>query len=857
MAFDVRRAGRAAIALFATLVVACSNSPEDMIASAKGFIEKRDLNAAAIQLKNALQENNQLAEGRFLLGSVYFRQENFSGASKELRRAFEMGYAKDEVVPLLMQSLLREGEYDRVLRDFADVNLDSAAAKAKVQVTRGDAFLVRRKFDDARRAYTAALAVDPDSNAAGIGLARIKLNRNDTAGALADAEKIATRAPDDAAAQRLLADARLASGDKEAAAKALADAVKADPNSINTHLSRVMVLQALKDIDGVRQEADAMKAVAPEHPAVGYVEAYLAFHDGRLDDARAKAVDAASKAQNFLPAQMLAGLVLLQKKEFALAQSFLSRALEAAPKNHAARMLMVSALLGGGQADRARDTLQPLLALGDKMTPEQLGLAGQVYMAVGDKTRAADFIKRAAAAAPDDSRAQTQLGIARMMSGDVDGALAVLDAASQLDPNAIQADLARIAIHLRHRELDKALEIAAEIEKKKPDEPQTWGLKGRLLTLKGDRAGARAAYGKALALDPAFLSAIVDLAQLDLADKKPDQARQRFKRLVGDDAKSADALIAYAGVLQATGAKPGEIQPVLEHALRIATGRLTPSLVLTRFYLAQNDKAKASDLAQQTAAAWPDDPRALQLLGEVQLATGNAQQAAGTFAKLAGLAPRAAAPLTLLAAAQQANGDAKAAIASLQKAYKLERRAEQFVRLHAALTHAKRGDEARKLADEWLAAQPKDIAGRTYLAERALAAERYGEAQTLYRKINELLPDNATMLNNLAWVSFQLKDAQALAIAERAYKLEPENPAILDTLGTIQIAQGDAKAGLANQERAVKLAPDAPALRLNLAKSYAQLGRRDDAKRELNSLLSRAPAGSPLHNEASALLKSL
>lgn len=41
---------------------AAGKSPEDMLASAKSYMEKQDLSAASIQLKNALQENGNLAE---------------------------------------------------------------------------------------------------------------------------------------------------------------------------------------------------------------------------------------------------------------------------------------------------------------------------------------------------------------------------------------------------------------------------------------------------------------------------------------------------------------------------------------------------------------------------------------------------------------------------------------------------------------------------------------------------------------------------------------------------------------------------------------------------------------------------
>ncbi|HMU16047.1 MAG TPA: PEP-CTERM system TPR-repeat protein PrsT, partial [Thauera aminoaromatica] len=97
-----------AVAAFSALVlVGCGETPEQMLASAKSFLEKQDFDAAGIQLKNALQENANLAEARFLLGRVNLRQGTVAGAVKELERALELGYPRDAVAAELAPALVR------------------------------------------------------------------------------------------------------------------------------------------------------------------------------------------------------------------------------------------------------------------------------------------------------------------------------------------------------------------------------------------------------------------------------------------------------------------------------------------------------------------------------------------------------------------------------------------------------------------------------------------------------------------------------------------------------------------------------------------------------------------------------
>jgi putative PEP-CTERM system TPR-repeat lipoprotein len=914
-----------AVLLSSLALGACSASPDQMISSARGYIQNKDLNAAAIQLKNALQKDDQLPEGHFLLGSVYFEQENYQGASKELRRAFKLNYPKDDVVPLLARSLVNEREFDLLVRDLGTVKLDSPAAQALLETARGDALAGKKQYKEAEQAYAAALAANPKETLARIGQARVKLVKGDLAQSQADAEAIVQAAPDVPEAWLLLADALLAQGKLTESVPALQAAAKAHPNSINTHSALLMVLLNSNDFDAAEKEVATMRGIAPNHPGVLYGEAYLAFRANNLEEARTKALAVAQTAPGFLPGQLLAGTVLVRRSEFSLAQTYLTNVLDAIPSQPMARTLLVAALLGNGQVERARDTLQPLLSSKYQLNAEQMGLAGRVYMANGDLARAEEYFQRAAVAEPENARAQTQVAITHMMEGDADRAISELEKASRLDPDAIQPDLAKIAIHMRRHEIDLALEAFKAVERKQPNEPQTYNLKGGLLAAKGDKDGARTAYEKAVSLRPDFLVALINLAQFDLADEKPDQALKRFAALVAPGSKNVDAMLAYADLLRATGGKASDIQTVLERAVQAAPGQLAPNVALTRFYLIQNDLPKARALAQQTSTSWPNDPRALDMLAQTQIANKDYQLAIATLGKLVSLQPKSPVPLLMLAEVQQANGDMTAAEASNRKAlavkpddpraqrqiivtllakkdfpgalkiaramqsqpgnavlgyslegdvqlassktaeaikafreaYKQGKQGEQFIRLHTVLNHNGQATEAGQLADEWLKAQPKDLIGRSYLAERALVDKRYPEAKRLYQELVALAPRNVLLLNNLAWAAFQSKDEQALALAEKANTLAPDNPAVLDTLGNIQIERGKGKEGLANIERAFKLASNQGALHLSLVKAYARLGRNDDARREAGVILTRAPEGSPLHTEVSALLKTL
>jgi tetratricopeptide (TPR) repeat protein len=71
-------------------------------------------------------------------------------------------------------------------------------------------------------------------------------------------------------------------------------------------------------------------------------------------------------------------------------------------------------------------------------------------------------------------------------------------------------------------------------------------MRGGALMGKRDFPGARRSFEQALELDPGYFPAAANLARLDLADKKPEDARKRFEAVLARNPKSARAYLALA-----------------------------------------------------------------------------------------------------------------------------------------------------------------------------------------------------------------------------------------------------------------------------------------------------------------------
>lgn len=873
----------------ALILSACSDSPESMVESAKGYLRANDINAASIQLKNALQAQGDLAEARFLLGRVNLQQGDISGALKELRRAAELGHKHEEIAPLLAEALFREGSFDQVLTDYVNVTLPDTDAQVRLLGAVGGAYLGKADPAAAARTFEAALALMPEDVPSRINLGRAKLALGDAAGALEDAQSAVLKSPEQAEGHMLLADVHLLRNQPDLARQAMEAAVKAQPNVVSYRFALVSFLLRFNDFDAAGVQLQDMKRLAAGHPTTKYVDAYLSFRNNKLDEARAAVLDVVKTAPGFLPGQLLAGAILLRQNDHGLARTHLQRVLEQVPGQPLARRLLAASYLSANEPGRALEVLTPILAALEQ-DPDVMALAGQTYLANGDLENAERYLRKAAELSPNDARAHTRLGVARMAGGETERAFADLALAARMDEASGQADLTLILAYVRQGQFDKALAAQQALEKKLPDSPQTYNLKGGILLGKRDLAGARQAFERAIQLQPDFLAAAVNLARLDLADKQPDRGRGHFSAIVTRNPKNVDALLAMAEYQQAAGDPANEILKTLERAQEAGPTALAPKLALVQLHLRNREPVKAAAVARSAVALQPNDPRAVEALARALQASGDTQQAVVTLNRLTSLMPRSPQPYLLLADVHFAAKDIPATEQALGRALQIAPDLiEAQVRL-AGVQLERRDQTAALSTIKTMQQQRPDFAPAYVLEGDVLVqTEKWSEATTAYRKAYDL-NKRGEIVNKLHivltragraaeadrlmddWLKSEPKDVVARgylaekAIAERRFadavrlyrqlsELSPNNPLLLNNLAWSAAQLKDAKA-LEYAKQALDLAPDNPVVLDTVGVIQIDLGRTAEGLANLERAVSLGPNLVPLQlNLAKAYIK--
>ncbi len=137
-----------------------------------------------------------------------------------------------------------------------------------------------------------------------------------------------------------------------------------------------------------------------------------------------------------------------------------------------------------------------------------------------------------------------------------------------------------------------------------------------------------------------------------------------------------------------------------------------------------------------------------------------------------------------------------------------------------------------------------------------MSTKQFGAAEGHFKAVLALQPEHPATLNNLAWVLLQQGKTGALAYAEKANQLAPDQPALMDTLAAALAEDGQLAKAVDLQRKALAkaTAAAAPSFRLRLAKLLLKAGDSAKARTELETLKALGDKF-PGHDEVTALLK--
>lgn len=864
---------RVAALACALLLLGCLGETEsELLSSARTYLDRGETKAAIIQAKKALDKNAGSGAARTLLGVALLEDRDPVAAEIELRKALEGGTPSEQVVPALALAMLQLGQGERLIAQFGGMALSSAQAEASLKTSLAAAHAQRGDRERARSLVQDALRLDPTHVPASLVAARLAADDGDVDAALRTIDTVLARDPTNELAAPVKADLLwFARHDRTGAMELHRRVLEKHPRTIRSHVTVLNVLLGDGQVDAAREQLARLKAAAPTHPETLYFEANLAVRAGELRRARELLDLVLVGAPDHARALELAAAAEYRLGNDIQAQAFAARALRALPDLSLARQILARSELRSGRPARALEALQPLLGSAHPGGPA-LVLAGQVHLALGDAAKADAAFRRAAQVAPADPAVRTAAALARQ--ADPASAVRELEAIAAGDAG-VSADLALVSSHIVRADAPAALKAIASLQAKMPASPIPDQLRGQVLVARRDADGARRAFEAALAKDRRYLPAVKALAALDVAAGNAEGARKRYADLLTLEPRHAQALLGLSAVAAERGEGADKVLDLIVQAVKADPTDVLAHRALVGHHLRTGNRPAALTAAQNAAAALPNDLSMLELLGQVQIAAGNPQQALSTFRRLNGMHPDNAQYLVHVAEAHLALREVEPATRALRRALEVD--ADQTTARQALALIALRSGkplEALAGAREWQKRNPRD--GAAYALEGDIERSRGALAQAIpaYAKALELsdASEAAIKLHAALEAASRRSEAERLASdwnrrrpgdpafqfylgdaasnrndyagAERHYRavlqVQPDNALALNNVAWALLKQSKSGA-LALAERADLLMPNHAPVLDTLASAQAAAGRWQDAVRTQRRAMAASP----------------
>jgi putative PEP-CTERM system TPR-repeat lipoprotein len=215
----------------------------------------------------------------------------------------------------------------------------------------------------------------------------------------------------------------------------------------------------------------------------------------------------------------------------------------------------------------------------------------------------------------------------------------------------------------------------------------------------------------AVAAFPADVGLLDRLGLVQMRQGEPRQAMTTFQKMIGLQPQSAQGYVRLAGA-QTAGREFGAAAANLRLAVERAPDDPGVQRALAELSRAEGKPAAALAAAREMQAR--DKPGGLALEGDLHAQQKNWAAAAAAYRKAIALAPTT----------------------------------ELALSLYGALLEDDRVGEARQAAAEWRKRYPNDMAYVTMLARTEMAAQKFGEAETIYREVLAREPGHVMALNN-------------------------------------------------------------------------------------------------------------
>jgi len=797
-------------------------SVEQLIERAKDFQSKGDTRASILELKNAVQKDPNNAQARWLLGNAYLDLRLGGEAETQLDKAVTLGINPKSARIPIARARLYQGDFQQILDSLPAVDTEEPGTLVQILDLRGNALLGLGKNPEGCPLFDRAIQTDKSFAPGYLGRARCEYRAGHADAAVASARQATTLDPGHLESWYLLGDLYRAIKQPDQALAAYDQALTIKAHDFDAIAYKAMTLLSVNRVKEAEADIKRLIDMRPHAVLAKYLKAYMYYQQGRNNEAGSLLQEVLKDNPDNVQANLLYGTINYAAKNDEIALASFNKVLSAAELPEA-RLLLAATQLRMGNNAGAIKTLEPLIAQGNNA--KAFLLAGQAALNQGEAERGMAFLGKASTIDPKDTVIRGTLAPNQLLTGDQRG-VEGLESVITANPDDPQAYLLLVTSQVGKNDFKGALATLQKMTTAQPSNPLPQVLEGRIHLMQHNPAAARQAFEKGLTLNAGFLPAASALADLDIEEKKPAQARERFKRILEKSPDNLGALMGRARIALALGDQ-AEFVTYLGKAIQSHPDALEPVSQLTRYYMNQaRQPERALDVARKAAQANNGNPAFLDNLGQAQLGAGHKKDAIDTYTNVTNRTPDSAVAWYRLAWAQRVAGDMNAALKSMQKSVRLS---PDYLDGHIALAglYAALGqqDNALQEARTIQTLNPRTATGYNLEAELAARFKKPDTAlQALARAFQTLPTPDTAATYHLALLRTGKTD-QAAQVAQQWLKQHADDSVFRMYLAGRYLQQRQNSLAIAEYQHIVKAVPNHVMALNNLA---ALLDERND-----------------------------
>ncbi len=777
--------------------------------------------------------SEEKAEAYYQSGLVLLQKGDEDRALVEFRNAFKYNGFHKDARKTYADTLLSRGEtkeaysqYLRLIEQYPDT--------VEVRQTLAEMAFDIGNWGEVERHGGAALKLAPEvPGVKALGLVleyRAAVLARDTtkeATVIAEAEKLQADLPDSLVLRRIVIDYLMQSPDPLAAKAQIDAALERAPNNIVFQTLRLRLLGLAKDNEGVGAQLKTMVTLFPdnEEAKTSLIRWYMVTRDfaGAETFLRAQAGEDNASAKGHLAVVQL----LNATKSRDAGRAELNRLIAANAGTENADLygsFLATMDYEDGQTAQAIQAIDVILAQAkpSDQTRSIMGIQARMLDKSGAHDKAVGLVGKILA--DDGSNVEAlKLRAAWSIAEDrVGEAIIDLRAAQGQAPRDPQIMTLMAAAYERDGNLDlsgEQLSKAYEASAGGPDEALRYA---NFLRSQGRSQVAETVLIDARRVSPANVAVLSTLASVLLENKKWPQVGEIAETLRQLATPQADSLAAQLQAAILLGQdRMDEGFALLESQADQAKTDVNPSIVVVQTQLRLGKIAEARSFLDDALTKFPQDRNIRLLSANVDAMQGKSAEAEAAFRALI---------------AENAQDD------------------RPVRQLYGLLNGADRKDDARKVLEAGLTAQPKN---ETLLWMKAGLLEQEADidgAIAIYEGLYSQNSSNVITSNNLASMitNYRNDPASLERAATIAGRLRNSDvPAFQDTYGWIEYRRGNLDAALPSLESGAKGLPNDAAAQFHLGMIYADLGRKDEAVIQLRRALELGQ-GSPFPQSATA-----